>query len=598
MPGIFGVIDASASGVEGRQRDLVSIVRQMSAAMRYETSYSEALVSCPAVGAWVGRVAVDSVPDAPGAARRGAIVLTTGEASPRLPPVDAPGEQIVRSIAGRCAAFVADPDAKRCFLFNDRYGRERLFVHSDGSRTFFASEAKAILAVVPRTRAFDSTGLAEFLSCGCTLGSRSLFRDIEVLDPGTLMTFDGSAVQRQRIFRPEDLETLEPVSGSEFLEGFADSLRRAVTCGVKHASRTGISLTGGLDSRMVMASLDAPDGSVPCYTFGSMYGTTGDVSVARKVAARCRQPHQVIELGPAFLAGIRGTLEHSVYVADGYIGLSGAAELYLNRQARAIAPIRMTGNWGGELMRGVRAFKATVPKGGFLDPGLENVTTASATAFSRISPNPLTAALFQQMPLQGYGRYAVERSQLVTSTPFLADDAVEWLYRAPAAVRESIESAATVIGRRPDLLSIPTDVGVLGTGPTAIRRAWRRGVVKAEYLTSHGAPDWLANLSARLPASLLETRFLGADKFNHFRFWIRRDLAQFVRDVLVHDQDTGLGTWFDMTRVAAMVDEHIAGRANYTDEIDKLLTVTIAQKTLFKDAAAPVTAGESLVCSL
>ena len=40
-------------------------------------------------------------------------------------------------------------------------------------------------------------------------------------------------------------------------------------------------------------------------------------------------------------------------------------------------------------------------------------------------------------------------------------------------------------------------------------------------------------------------------------------------------------TWFDMPRVAQMVNDHIAGRANYTDEIDKLLTVAVAQKTLF-----------------
>jgi hypothetical protein len=33
-----------------------------------------------------------------------------------------------------------------------------------------------------------------------------------------------------------------------------------------------------------------------------------------------------------------------------------------------------------------------------------------------------------------------------------------------------------------------------------------------------------------------------------------------------------------------MAEEHIAGRANYTDEIDKLVTLTVVQKMLFAES--------------
>jgi len=581
MPGIFGVVDTLLVGAEPQRQNLVAIVRRMSAAMRYEPFYSAHLASYPSLGACVGHVELDP-PDGHGGPHRQGypLVVTTGETTPEVSAIDVPGEEIVRSIAGRCAGFVADRRAAKCFLFNDRYGRERLFLHSDGSRTFFSSEAKAILAIAPRTRGFDSTGLAEFLACGCTLGSRSLYRDVEVLAPGTILTFDESGVRRRRSFRQEDLEALEPVSGTQFLEGFPGSLRAAVDRSVNGSPPVGMSLTGGLDSRMIMASLDAPAGSIPCYTFGSMYRTTSDVAVARAVAARCNQPHSVIELGAEFLAHFREHLEQSVYVSDGYLGLSGAAEIYVNRQARFLAPARMTGNWGGELMRGVRAFKFTFPKGGFVPPELARCMRESEEASSPPSSNSISGALFHQMPLQGYGRYAIERSQVTTRTPFLADDVVAWLYRAPAAVRAALQSASTVIGRRPELLAIPTDTGVFGTGPSAIRRPWRRALVKAEYLTSHGAPDWLARLSAWLPASVLEGRFLGVDKFYHFRFWTRRGLAEVLRDTLTRDTSVDLGAWFDMGKVAAVVNDHIAGRANYTDPLDKLLTVATTQKVL------------------
>jgi asparagine synthase (glutamine-hydrolysing) len=312
-----------------------------------------------------------------------------------------------------------------------------------------------------------------------------------------------------------------------------------------------------------------------------MYRTTGDVRVGRQVAARCNQPHRVIELGTDFLETIRENLDHSVYVSDGYLGLSGAAELYVNRQARSIAPARMTGNWGGELMRGVRAFKYVMPKGDFVSQELAKQMNESAAAFSTTNSNPLSAALFHQVPFQGYGRYAIERSQVVTRSPFLADEVVRWLYQAPVVVRESSAGAA-VIGRRPDLLAIPTDLGLLGTKSSVALRASRRALIKAEYLTSHGAPDWLARLSALLPESLIETRFLGVDKFQHFRFWMRRELTGFVRETLIHDRDDDLGAWFDLPRVAQMVNAHINGHANYTDQIDKLITVALIHKTLFR----------------
>jgi hypothetical protein len=109
----------------------------------------------------------------------------------------------------------------------------------------------------------------------------------------------------------------------------------------------------------------------------------------------------------------------------------------------------------------------------------------------------------------------------------------------------------------------------------------RRSVVKAEYLTSHGAPDWLAKVSSALPSRVLETRFLGVDKFHHFRFWTRRQLAGLVRDTLSGPDRDALATWFDTRRVSQMVAEHIDGRANHTDAIDRLLTMAVARRTLF-----------------
>src|SRR6202008_3573505 len=160
-------------------------------------------------------------------------------------------------------------------LFTDRFGFERLFCYEGADAFFFSSEAKAILAAAPATREFDTDGLAQFLACGSALGTRSLFRGIRVLPGGTIVTFDHSAkAHPDRYFDRSAWERQEPMPGPEWRTAMA----------------------GALDSRIIMASLAPAPGTIPCYTFGSMYRDTYDVRAGRAVAGLCGQRHQTLVL--------------------------------------------------------------------------------------------------------------------------------------------------------------------------------------------------------------------------------------------------------------------------------------------------------------
>lgn len=576
----------------------------MAAAMLYERDYIASIVSCCALSTcagWVGRRPVDS-PEEPLPGGGQWALLTAGEPVVRsesaaadvsdgyaagLGSRDLAGQMLRRGVEsladvdGSFAGFLIDGSQNRCVLFTDRYGVERLFVHRAGHRILFSSEAKAIVAVA--ASGLDPVGLAEWLACGCTIGTRSLYKDIEILSGGSILTVaPGRDIVRRRYFDRSMLEQLPQLSRDQFLEQFDDSFATAVKSAVRR-SPSAISLTGGLDSRLVLAALEPAPYSVPCYTFGSMYRTTMDVAVAKTVADTCKQDHHELTLDQHFVSGIRGHLQQAVTASDGYLGLAGSAELYLNRLAADVAPARVTGNWGGELMRGVRAFKAQIPSGDFIRPLVRESILEVRHSFERTinQRHPLSFALFEQLPHQGYGRYAVERSQLLLRSPFLANGVVKALYQAPPETRTSIDTIMRILRHRPALATIPTDTGRLGRRSAAIRaiqQRYRRAVVKGEYLTSHGAPHWMAKLSSRVP--FLERAFLGRDKFQHFRLWLRREISDVVRELLTDDTTVELNTWFDMGRVTRMVDDHVAGRANYTLEIDSVLTLAVLCHTI------------------
>ena len=506
--------------------------------------------------------------------------FTEGDASYLVHLYEELGDKFFEELNGCFSGFLIDRRKGKSFLFNDRFGMHRIFIHHEKDSFFFSSEAKALLAVLPETREFDPKGLCELLTCGCTLGEHSLFKGIEILPGGSLLEFqNGNLIKISKYFDLTTWEEQDILPEAEFSLRLTEALRSATRrCGLSQLP-IGISLTGGFDSRMVMACLDPDPGTIPCYTFGSMYRDNYDVKVSRQVAIACGQSHQTLVVGDEFLNKFPHYMEKAVYLSDGYLGMSGAAELYVNSLARDIAPVRLTGNWGSELLRRVRAFKFTEPRSGFLHPDLQPYIHEARESFMKLSlMNRLSFVAFQQAPHQSYGRISIERSQIIPRTPFLDNDVIRHRYKA-ADHYDGFALSELIIGRyRPDLLAIPTDRGFLGCDGRLFkifRHTYRDALFKAEYVVGHGAPNWLVRQSHLLRFLQVEKNLLGRHKFNHFRQWLRDDLAEYVQDTLLAYRSFGIQTYFDPKRVEQTVNDHLNGKRNCTNEIDMMLTVAL-----------------------
>ena len=248
---------------------------------------------------------------------------------------------------GRFHGLVIDRNQNRVLLFNDRYGMHRVYYHDAKEGFYCAAEAKAILAVRPELRRLDARGFGEFIACGAVLENRTLFEGVNVLPPASAWTFRAGKIERKGgYFCPREWEDQERLDA----ESSYEELKRAFTQNLPRYfdgdQRVGISLTGGLDTRMIMAWQRAKAGSLPCYTFGGARRNCRDVVVARRVANICGQSHEVIGVGQEFLSRFAEYAKRTVYLSDGSVDVGRAPDLYLNERAREIAPVRMTGNYG------------------------------------------------------------------------------------------------------------------------------------------------------------------------------------------------------------------------------------------------------------
>jgi len=385
----------------------------------------------------------------------------------------------------------------------------------------------------------------------------------------------------------EDQSLLDPESYYEEIRSvFSRNLPRYFG----GAERVGFSLTGGLDTRMIMAWHKAPPQSLPCYTFGGAIRDSRDVQVARLVARATDQPHEVITVGEDFLSRFQTYAERTVYFSDGCADVSRAADLYVNERARRIAPVRMTGNYGGEVLRRVRAFKPVPLRRDLFTPELaSHIGRAWETYADIVRVHPLSFAVFRQAPWHHYGLLTLEQTQLSLRSPYLDNEFVRTVFRAPEeSLTDNDVCLRLVADGDPAMSGMPTDRG-LAVGrkafATALARTLHEFTFKAEYAYDYGMRQWMVPIDRRLSGLQMERVFLGRHKFCHFRVWYRHELSAFVRDMLL-DRSAAVRKYVEPKALASVVESHTNGTGNWTTEIHKLLTLELIHRSLLDGKGA------------
>jgi asparagine synthase (glutamine-hydrolysing) len=605
MPGIVGLITKRPR--EEAERELLQMVRTL----RHENFYVTGTWADESAGVYVGWIARrDSFSDGmPLLNERGDVTLVfSGEDFPepdvarrlkeRGHALEMAGPSYIvhlyeedrsfpAGLNGRFHGLVVDRSRGTALLFVDRYGMQRLYVHESKDAFYFAGEAKAILAARPELRRMDPQGLGEFVSCGAVLENRTLFAGVQALPPGSAWVFRNGALESKACyFHPKEWEEQEMLAPESFYQELRNVFTKNLPRYFNGPERIAMSLTGGLDTRMIMAWQRARPGALPCYTFGGTFRECQDVVLSRQVASMCGQPHQVIEAGKEFLSRFAHYAERAVYLTDGCVEVNRAPDVYLNERAREIATVRMTGNLGGEILRRVRTFKPVSPLPGlFQSEVLSHVREAEQTYARHVTGNALSFAVFKQSPWNHYGILALEQTQLALRTPFLDNDLIRTVFRARASALNGNEDSLRLISDgKKELLRIPTDRGLAG-GRGRLWGAAHRGFLefqfKAEYAYDMGMPQGVARIDHAFSAFHLERLFLGRHKVFHFRIWYRDALASYVREMLLDPRSLSR-PYIERKRLEEVVQGHLKGDRNYTNEIHKTLTLELIHR-LFLD---------------
>jgi asparagine synthase (glutamine-hydrolysing) len=337
MPGLVGV------AFEDPSIELSALFNRMTSSISYNNTDTRDVFVCPLSQIAMGRVSLgvlNAYPQ-PLSSRDGSISLVfDGELFADHPGVsDAQhvldlylelGDRCVERLDGTFNCSVLDRKRHCLVVFNDIFGLLPLYYSVICHRNIaFCSEVKGILEVPGVDRTRDDEAIADCLTFGYPLGNKSLFKNIPLIGPGSILTFDLSSRQL-RTTKYWDYKSLFATRGLYDTDVRDDDVVDALIKAVRKRSAThrdvlGLSLSGGLDTRSILAALQDHACGTRSYTLG-LRGCQDEL-FAGALARIAGTDHEFVELGAQYLMDFESISGEMIRLSDGMFFPHEATEL-------------------------------------------------------------------------------------------------------------------------------------------------------------------------------------------------------------------------------------------------------------------------------
>jgi asparagine synthase (glutamine-hydrolysing) len=332
--------------------------------------------------------------------RRGHTFRSVGDCEVVVHLYEEYGPDCVAKLDGMFVLALWDSRAERLLLARDRSGKKPLFYRPTPDRGLvFASELHAILAAFPELRPEpDPAALDEFLTLQYVPSPRTAYRGVFKFPAAHLGVVDGRGELSLRRYwtkaQTPELRGSEEELARELRSLLEGAVRRRLVADVP----VGAFLSGGIDSSTVVA-LMASQSTRPIETFSIGFPDTADSELpwARLVAQRYRTAHHEEVVGPDVARILEETVRHH---AEPFADSSAVATYCLARVTRRHVTVALSGDGSDETFGGYIRY-ATAQLG-----HVHDALPQSARPFYRWA---LEAAMARAAPhVRGYARHLGE----------------------------------------------------------------------------------------------------------------------------------------------------------------------------------------------
>ncbi|MBN1179507.1 MAG: hypothetical protein JXD18_09860 [Anaerolineae bacterium] len=512
------------------------------------------------------------------------------------------GDALLRDLEGVFVFALWDAARGHLLVANDRLGLiPTYYAHFDG-RLVFAPQVKAILSDARFEKQLDLTAMAQFLRFQRLLGDRTFFEGVSLLPHGSLLRYV-PAEDRLTVEHYWDFDQIPAwPAGATFEDAVVETgrlLRRAVEVRTGGEHRLGVYLSGGLDSRTLLALAAQIRPPVVSLTYG--VPDCRDMYYARRIARRVGSPHHAFPLHDG--RWVRGEVGLHLEITEGFVTWTHCHAAVTLRPGRELMDVNLSGFFGDQAV-GARAIDHSPKAFGAVDaldfavrmyddfvnhyawPGLTDAE--ERLLFSeRFAPQLQGRAWASFLELTGHlngcaperkidwlaslyqsGRLSnmnlvYQRAFFEARYPFCDYDLVDWVYAMPVDYRLNDRLYLEVMRREvPEVTWIPRD--------TDERLLVRPGFVRS----AHGVYQ---KVRRRITGRTLRTIHEDPEG------WLRHDLREWAEDVLLGERALGRG-FYNPAFVRSLFERHMSGRQVHTiGQIAPLMTYEMMLRRFYDE---------------
>lgn len=588
MPGIFGIYDKD-------RPDIISeIMANMAVSMCHGTSMSEDRFLAGDHPLSMGRVSlgvINSCSQPVEDMATGCRLIFHGELFNNYSTLRDPeyvlqryleaGDRVAESLQGIFHFVVYDRRNKKLKLCSDKFGQQPLYYALLPAGFVFGGEVKAVLEGGPVSRDADYRSFADFYHFGQILGVKTLFRDIKLLPAGSILTYD---LQNDDFIVEKywDLENLFVEDGSYDLEMSPDKpvslLAEAISSQSGNKDILGLSLSGGLDSRGLLAGLGGEAAGLHTYTLGQP--GCADEKLAAMMAKVAGTEHEFVELDRLYIEDFYSMARDMIRLSDGMYHPHESTEmLALSYFQKAPFRVLLRGH-GGEIAKAALAYPVMVSSEVHGCAGgkdiLDYILRVTNLVCKDIEPRRLFNREICEIIERGPG-YSLEESCGLVSERLSPPDVCIYYYISEH-IRRQVIASLEIFRSRLEIRMPYLDENYLQSLLKLPIRERNQGEIHCR-LVEQCMPELLkipnSNTGAPLDASPIHL-FL-ADKFNsvmrrlgvkgyrhytEFQKWHRKGFKE-SSEKIIFDEKTAARDLYKMDYLKSIFDLHVSGQRDY-----------------------------------
>jgi asparagine synthase (glutamine-hydrolysing) len=499
-------------------------------------------------------------------------------------------EDFAVMLNGAFVAAIWDKTKNKLIVANDRLGLYPLYYSSHNGALLFSSGVRSLLVDPTLPRDIDPTAIAQFLTFDHVLDDRTFLEAVRLLPQASLLVYQDGHFSIKRYWDIQYPHIYPLRSEFDYMDEFLALMRQAVSRQSPRGIHAGILLSGGLDSRLLLAYLVGEHETIHSFTWG--IPNCDDARFAAQLAKRAGSQHHFFELKPDWLLG---KANEAVRITDGMGNIINMHALATLDEEAQLAKVIYKG-FLGDAMFGfglrhqfwAKYDEATRPKAHFqvhTDQGVITFTPREqdeyfTDAFKSRVKNSVAESYIagmddsrsdllanqrlyfdyrQRVPRMTIKGVEVVRSQAMVRLPFCDNDLVEFSIKAPPGLLYQRRLMIDAFIREfPKLAQIP----VAATG----------------FPLMHCSRDVLARAQHLLKWHLQSTRFKDLAgplrrPYKDYDRWFRTYLRGWVEETLLNPTALQRG-YLKPECIRLVVENHMAGE-NLSGKLGALLSIEL-----------------------